>query len=301
MTNFEVTNIIESYKTTYNGKFWSEGLSQTQLSANNWGTNETGCETSCNSNTFGNAIQCYGYAFFIAFLVFGTALDYDTVEDAADGSTLAGGWRIYKSNLSSLTLEPGDIIRTGTSTSGHSAIVSSIEGNKFKVTECWGSLGCKLYWGYFNGNSDSSENYISTILNRARYIIKAPKTYTRIKNAGSGQYLTIKDGVATHGGEVIQRTNLNSDKQLWNASNNFIRTKLNENYGIKFNNDSGCTLSNVSGNSLSEPYIEAVGTYYIIKSSNNTSPYYLSADASGSNVYWKQSFDNVAYQKWIIV
>ena len=41
------------------------------------------------------------------------------------------------------------------------------------------------------------------------------------------------------------------------------------------------------------------GSYYFIKSDSGVLPYYLAADASGSNVYWA-SGDGSAYQLWTL-
>ena len=308
MTNQEVKNIINGYSFTYSDKYWNEGLIESQLSENDWGVTDTGCIAGCTSNRFGNAWQCYGYSLFIAYLISGNKLLYGNIENAANGTALAGGWTIYKSNLTSLTLEPGDIIRTGTSgDTGHSAVVYNVSSDgTFTVTECLGTAKCRLNWGNINGNKNSTA--ISTVLSSARYVIKAPKTYN-IKNAGSGKYLTVMDNSATSGGRVIQLdTTAAATKRRWIAfpteNNGHIISALADSSAnsasceIKYTSNSD-NYARIYENSTSGSVvtIETSGSYYKIKTTKSGTDYYLAADASGSNVYWT-SGDSTAYQKW---
>ena len=302
MTNQEVKNIINGYDSEYNGKYWNEGLVESQLSENDWGVTDTGCMAgNCTSNRFGNAWQCYGYSLFIAYLISGNKLLYGNIENAANGTALAGGWTIYKSNLASLTLEPGDIIRTGTSGDiGHSAVVNNVSHDgTFTVTECLGTAKCRLNWGNINDNKNSTA--ISTVLAAARYIIKAPKTY-KVKNVGSGKYLTVMNNSATDGGRVVQLTAESTDGQKWlacpSAGGGHILSSLNSGLEIKYSSNSD-NYARIYENSMSGPVvtIETSGSCYKIKTTKYGTVYYLAADASGSNVYWA-SGDSTAYQKW---
>jgi hypothetical protein len=307
MINSEVENLIGSYSASYNRKFWNKGLQESQLSDSEWGITSKKCSAvNCTSNVFGGAEQCYGYSLFIAYLISGEKLSSAQIESAGDGQVIANGWTVCKNNLTSLTLEPGDIIRTGTSSvSGHSAVVWEVFDNgTFKVTECWGSAsyGCELYWGYFNGGSDENQKNVSQILQDARYIIKAPKTYT-IKNAGSGKYLTVMTTPAADGGRVVQLTAENTARQKWIASpsagNGHILSSLNSGLAIKYTSasDNYCRIYNHSNSDPAAINIVVSGSYYNIKTTKGGNDYYLAADASGSNVYWT-SGDSTAYQKW---
>lgn len=177
-TNRQVTYIIGSYQSDYDGKFWNEGLRNEALSANNWGVTDTPCpddDENCTSNVFGaatgvnNPSQCYGFSLFMAYVIFGDYIEFNEIYNATHGDIISNNWIYCDENLSSVELEPGDIIRTAT----HSAMVWKIENSKVKVIECWGSVGCKIHFGNFNG--DDSAATLSTLLNNAVYILKAPK------------------------------------------------------------------------------------------------------------------------------
>ena len=307
MKNNEVKNFIGSYKSLYDRRFWNKGLIESQLSESEWGVTDTKCSNGvCTSNVFGGARQCYGYSLFIAYLISGEKLSSAEIESAGDGKVISNGWTVCKNNLSSLTLEPGDIIRTGTSNiDGHSAVVWEVFNNgTFTVTECWGGerYGCELYWGHFNGDSNASQNYVSQILQDARYIIKAPKTY-KIRNAGSGKYLTVMTTPATDSGRVVQLTTENTARQEWiacpSADNGHILSFLNSGLAIKYISDSDnyCRIYNHSNSDSAAINIAVNGSYYNLKTAKGGNNYYLAADASGSNVYWT-SGDSTAYQKW---
>ena len=296
MKNQEVINILTQYSAEYGSNcFWNKGLIESQLSASEWGiTNQKCSETHCTSNKFGNAIQCYGYSLFVAYVIFGDKLWYNTIESAADGTALTGGWKIFKSNLSSVTIEPGDIIRTN----GHSAMVHNVNSDgTFTVTECWGSkdYGCPIKWGNFNGRT--ANKYISTVLSAAIYVLKAPKTY-KIKNVGSNKYLSVMSGTAYNEARVIQLTSNSTDSQKWLTNSYFgqekIITALDHDLSIKYDESSTdihCRIYNTSENVC----LVNSGSYRKIQSADGSQ--FLSADASGSNVYWT-SGDSTAYQKW---
>ncbi len=71
----------------------------------------------CTSNTFGVATQCYEFSLFIAYLLTNVKISSATINASNDGANLSG-WILHRSNLTALTLEPGDIVRG----SGHSAV-----------------------------------------------------------------------------------------------------------------------------------------------------------------------------------
>ncbi len=99
----------------------------------------------CTSNTFGSATQCYGFSLFIAYLLTNVKISSATINASNDGANLSG-WILHKSNLTALTLEPGDIVRG----SGHSAVIWNVTNTEVKVIECWGSNGCKIHYEFSN-------------------------------------------------------------------------------------------------------------------------------------------------------
>ena len=120
--------------------------------------------------------------------VFGTRLSVGEINSTNDGGVVKDGWVIHRSNLTSLTLEPGDIVRTGVSDSyGHSAIIRQVNSNgTFKVAECWGgdTSGCQLAWNNYNGDATTYPN-ASALLGAARWVLKSSErqfTYSSDSN-----------------------------------------------------------------------------------------------------------------------
>ena len=166
-----VTTILNGYKSTYEGKYWNKGLSS-GLSAGNWGTTSAACGATCTSNMFGSAYQCAGFTLFMASVVFGTAFTHSTLTSYSNNTSItstAGNWKIYKGTISNITLKPGDFLRKN----GHSAMVWKVEGTDVYVIECWGSVGCKLAYGWFNGSS--ANRSMSTLLSGTiEYLLVSP-------------------------------------------------------------------------------------------------------------------------------
>lgn len=109
--------------------------------------------------------------------------------------------KITGSNVSSVTLEPGDIICTD----AHSAIVWKTVDSTVYVAEVWGNnstgvsqsnhgsaVGCQINWGYYNGNSSNAS--MSTILgivrNAGGYILKHPNTAMAVTSGTCGDNLS---------------------------------------------------------------------------------------------------------------
>lgn len=170
MTNKQITDKITGYKALYEGKHWNQNLRESSLSENNWGVTSSPCGSSCTSNTFIDCTQCYGFSLFMAYLLIGAKLSSAMINSAKDGADLSG-WKLHKSGFSSLALEPGDVVRT---TGGHSAVIWTVTSSEVKVIECWGSNGCKIAFGYFNGSSKNKTQ--ASILSQCKYVLKAPKT-----------------------------------------------------------------------------------------------------------------------------
>lgn len=170
MTNAQITAKITGYKSSYEGKYWNKGLPENSLSESTWGETSSPCGSgNCTSNTFGSATQCYGFSLFIAYLLTNVKISSATINASNDGANLSG-WILHRSNLTTLTLEPGDIVRG----SNHSAVIWTATNTEVKVIECWGSNGCKIAFGYFNGRQSNATQ--ASILSQCVYVLKAPKT-----------------------------------------------------------------------------------------------------------------------------
>ena len=308
MTNIEVINRIEELQKTFvHYRFWNHDPSSANdpnsVTLEPCNHHSSGCTTngSCGCNSFAGGRQCFAFALYIAYLTFGSYPIY-TSSTPANGGDCGNGWKKYNSGFtSSLKLEPGDIVRC----SGHSAIVWYVSGDLFQVGEVLGDPpnakdNCRINWGNFNGSSNNRS--MSSIISNAEYIIKAPKTYSKIKNAGSGKFLTVLNSEVGEGKRVVQLTNNGLDNQKWDVMKYDIKTFLDLDYGIKLvlSEGSQCKIYDTSSETVSPVVVESSGSYYFIKSDSGSSPYYLVADASGANVYWTQSNDTSAYKKWII-
>ena len=192
MTNTEITNIITGYKSKYDGKYWNAGIGPDKLSAANWGVTNSPCGSGkCTSNMFPDAWQCYGFSLFLGYLLTGVKISSAQINAGKDKDKFSG-WVLHKAGLTGLTLEPGDIVR---STGGHSAVIWSNNGSEVKVAECWGSVGCKIAFGYFNGNRKNATQ--ASILSQCKYVLKAPKS-------GGGGGSTIKVTFNANGGTCSQ-------------------------------------------------------------------------------------------------
>ena len=149
ISNSSITQKMNELKGTYYpGSYWNHRSGE---SYNGYQISNTPCGTNgyvCN-NLYGGK-QCYAFARHLANIVFGS---YPTVgiSNVGDGY-VSNGWVAQKGN-SVTSIEPGDIISFGSTT--HTAICWYTSGSNIYVAECWGSsrYGCRIAWGYFNGNS----------------------------------------------------------------------------------------------------------------------------------------------------
>lgn len=302
MTNYEIKKILDNYYQTYGAdsikKYWFKNYNDNMLSEEDWGL--TTSSASGHSNSFGNAAECYGFSLFLAYLLTGKKLLYGNLQYGSDGENISG-WILHKSNLTSITLEPGDIIRS----MGHSAVVRENLGSTVKVVESLGSCQCEMGWGYFNAKNSNpySSEYI---LSQAEYIAKAPKTNSshKIKSAATGRYLRV-NGSAVSGARVIQDVGGSSGHYRWIINTDIerecaIRSKADVLLGFRYSSDSRsyCKIFEVGTTSYDARItLEPSGANYRLKLTNHD--LYLSADASGSNVYWA-SGDGSAYQLWTL-
>ncbi len=319
MTNADFQRILDAYYNEHRTttEYWNAGYIETGLTASDWGLTNAGCSGSCTSNQFGNAKQCYGFALFLAYLITGTKIYYSEIEAAIDGENVRNGWVVHKSNLTSLTLEPGDIIRTGTSpSSGHSAMVRLVNSDgTIKVAECLGRGKCKLEWEDFDiGLVESTSEYL---LSHARYILKAPKdtepapslddTY-KISNVGAAKCLNIHGSSLTslsNGINVTLWSDSGSNEQKWVISdlgnNVYVRSIIDTDFGLnvyRSGSPYNCNIRLIEGNETDAAVdISNYGDYYKIKLHNYN--YYLTVGgtSNGTNVYWASESDS-DYQKW---
>jgi len=111
----------------------------------------------------------------MAYVLFNKRIDYLDISSYSDGDDLGNGWIYHSNNLSAVPLAPGDIIRTGTPTNGHSAVVWKIENGFVKVVECLGNKNNVIKWGAWDGGYDGGDNTVAQLQAKATYIIKAPQ------------------------------------------------------------------------------------------------------------------------------
>lgn len=314
MTNNEVKTNLDTLKLTFeNNKFWNHSPSEANNPASVTTTpcthHSSGCSGSgsCGCNSFENCIQCFGFALYMARRVFGS-YPVDNSSISLNGGHCGNGWLKYgKGYTASLTLEPGDIVRTGESNiDGHSAIVWTAENDVFQVGEVWGnptdtSKNCKINWGNYNGAY--ANRSISKIVNEALYIMKAPKTFN-IKNAGSNGYLSVMGTSAATGGRCVQLASDGTEKQKWiipsTSGIGHIISSLDTSLAIKYisDDDEYCRIYTLSNSEAGIVTIIPSGSYYKIKTTKDGADFYLAANASGGSVYWTDE-DSTAYQKWI--
>lgn len=196
--NRKITERMDDLKLSFgNGKFWSRNynipndpskVSDTEpthvVEVNAKGEEYKPHYTSdgsCGCNCFNSAIQCHGFALYMAYRIFGTRL-YISDDYAGETNKVienSGGWVVHtRGNLDGISLEPGDIIRSQDPTYGwHTGIVWKLDGNVVYFAEVWGSQSSKIAWGGWNGRDVSdTETKVDALKSRALYIVKSPKT-----------------------------------------------------------------------------------------------------------------------------
>ncbi len=174
MTNREITNLLTKYKSQYYKKYWNAGISDSQLSADNWGVTSS---KDGPGNSFGKAIQCYGFSLFLAYVLFGDKINSTEVDNEPNGTVItgeSGNWVLYKNNYSGIDLEPGDIVRGDNNS--HSAVVWKIENGYVKFAESWGGTDNYLNWGDWQRTDGRDQKTVAQVKALATYILKAPKT-----------------------------------------------------------------------------------------------------------------------------
>lgn len=160
----DVTRKLDSLKNnTYKqGWFWCGGNIDTSYSYSLCGNKN------CSCNSFNAAIQCQGFALYLAYRVIGSypALRTSSYVHGAQSN----GWRCYTASgmgrqaLCAMGLQPGDIVRAAYDSgysNGHTAVVWKVEGSKVYFAECWGNVYCKLNWGGFNYSAYSMDAILS--------------------------------------------------------------------------------------------------------------------------------------------
>ncbi len=316
-TNQQVTDIISNYKKTYNEKYWNAGKRNKELSSTEWGVTTQPCSTNCSSNVFGAAegynvpSQCYGFSLFMAYIIFEDYISLNDINNAKDGSTICSNWKYYSKNLTSLTLEPGDIVRT----SSHSAMIWKVNATatKVEVAEVWGSVGCKIKFGNFNGSSNDVS--ASTILKQAVYVLKAPKEGStpiepiyKITNVGASKCLNISgDNLTslTNNMNVTLWDDSGTNEQKWVISSLsdsvYIKSVIDTAFGLnvyRSGNPYNCNILKLEGNGTDSLIdIQTSGNYYKVKLHNYNLYLTVGESTNGTNVYWAESSTS-DYQKW---
>ena len=144
----------------------------------------------CQSNDYGYAWQCHGFALWIEYALFRSNHKYNPSD-----------WTFYEwGSLNNITLQPGDFVNYG----GHSAIVLEVSGDRLSCVECYGGSGCQIKWSNgFNGSRFTSASALLTacknyggIVCRYKYVGNSTATYTISYNANGGTCTTTSQTVS---------------------------------------------------------------------------------------------------------
>lgn len=318
MTSNEVKNeLIELKNDRFNTtKYWND-LNGGDATLSNWGLADS--ESNNASNRYGDAEECYGFALFLAHYLFGSQLEYDNINDTCDGHPVigAGEWTLYKSDLQSFPIQPGDIIRTY---SGHSAMVREVCGDgNFKVAECLGNGKCRVAWDYWSVNNEDHPVSIATVLADARYILKAPtedaiapevdNTTYKITNVGASKCLNIRGNnlfILDNAINVVSWHDTGSNEQKWVVyeldENTHIRSAIDKSFGLnvyRSGSPFNCNIRKIAGNETDASVdIIADGESYKVKLHNYDLYLTVGNSNNDSNIYWDSASDS-DYQKWI--
>lgn len=176
MSTNNITDIISEY-IDYNGKHWATGDNETSLSSTNFGASDT---TDGIKNTYLNTGECYAFSLFFSSLLFGSSPEIFKEGDSSTGNRVTNdNWMKYTGDLSSFSLQPGDVIRTSYYADGywqeHSAVIWYIDNNNIvHVAEVWGSEPYHnlIHFGNHNGgygDIDTVDNLLPTLVFVYRY------------------------------------------------------------------------------------------------------------------------------------
>ncbi len=187
MTDLEVTQKLNELRGIFaSGKYWNHDPAQTNdpssvrdIACDHSSHNHSKFDGDCGCNSFNGSIQCAGFAYYMAYRVFGTYPKSGAQNANYNGYTDSNGWVYYsKENAAGISLAPGDIIRKN----NHSAIVHTVNRNSstgsavVTFAEVWGGdlYNCKINWGSFNDRV-TDESALTAAGSGLEYIIKAPK------------------------------------------------------------------------------------------------------------------------------
>lgn len=188
MTDLEVTQKLSELRGTFaDGKYWNHDPAQEndpssvrEIACDHSYHNHSKFDGDCGCNSFNGSIQCAGFAYYLAYRVFGTYPESGAQKANYNGYTDSNGWVYYSmENAAGISLAPGDIIRKD----GHSAIVytvnrdSSSGRNIVKVAQVYGGVKCKIAWDKFYATTFTTdyEDELTAAGYNLEYIIKAPK------------------------------------------------------------------------------------------------------------------------------
>lgn len=247
----------------------------------------------------------------MAQLVFGSYPTCGSAPEASNG-TIYNGWKVYTADYcENLTIEPGDIIRAwGMNRNGtrskHSAIVHYVNGNTVQVAECWGTEGCKIAWGDFNGYSYNNLTYLKDAEN-VIFIAKAPKTgkTCKISNYGNGKYLNVVGTALSNNQSVTTLGSNSTDGQKWYINgfynDEYIRSVVDADYVLSTGSSGACVLSNNDSSQSNMVDIVVVGEnssgkICVIRKSNDN---FTCLASDGTRAYWTTYSSSNNLHKWV--
>lgn len=198
MTDFDASQRLSELRSIFSdGRYWNHdpSVENDPASVRDIACSHHPVNSYCNVNDFGacgcncfdGKIQCAGFAYYMAYRVFGTYPTASTKYANYNGYTDNNGWIYYTNeNAAGISLAPGDIIRKN----GHSAIVHTVTRNSetgsatVNVAEVWGGINCEINWGSFNDgviNGVTNESSLTAAGSGLEYIIKAPKSNDTVR------------------------------------------------------------------------------------------------------------------------
>lgn len=212
ITTEEITEKLNNWKSKLNGKYWNyydrsqwdtqrstvesklkeivdNGILDKSGATNaELGVTTTACggslyENGCRSNYFSGGWQCFGFAWWLEYALFGSTYQFNPSD-----------WNVYTgSGLNSINLQPGDLVRV----SGHSIVVSDVSGGALNCVEAWGGSGCKISWspGFNWSEYTTASSMLTAVKNiggtvyRYKYVNAEPSnlSYTVTFNANGGE------------------------------------------------------------------------------------------------------------------
>lgn len=213
-----------------NGKYWNSGNPDTYTSTpcSHHGYSGHSCSHSactqdtgyccyygnCGCNSFGGAIQCYGFARKLGYDYYGT---------------MPTTWeKVYNLN----SLKAGDIIRY----SGHSVWVTAVNGNTVTYADCNSDYKCKIRWNVQKSKSSFTNlKYVAVAPYAITSYTTVPSTPTITSISGKGSNVTVSwNGVANAEKYVVDFWNPNGSHNYYSTTATSLTQSLPDaQYGIR--------------------------------------------------------------------